>query len=61
MIMMWVGVLVLSVACCHLCGKIAEHRERSTKAWVWHGVIFGPLTLLVVAALPSRHGLCQPP
>jgi hypothetical protein len=61
MTIMWVGVLALSVACCHLSGKIAEHRRWSIKAWIWLGVIFGPVALLVLGALPSRHGLYQEP
>lgn len=48
----WVA---LAGACCFLCGRIAESRGRSIKAWVWLGAIFGPIALLVVAFLPSRH------
>jgi hypothetical protein len=36
-----VVVLVPAIACCYLCGRIAEHRGRSIKAWVWLGAIFG--------------------
>jgi hypothetical protein len=54
--MMWrVVALLLAIACCYLCGKIAEHRGRSIKAWVWLGAIFGPIALLLVATLPP-HG-----
>jgi hypothetical protein len=49
------AVIVLAIACCFLCGRIAEHRGRSIRAWVWLGAIFGPLALLLVATLP-RHG-----
>ena len=47
-----VVVLVLAIACCYLCGRIAEHRGRSIKAWVWLGAILGPLALILVATLP---------
>ena len=54
--MIWGAVVVfLAIACCYLCGRIAEHRGRSIKAWVWLGAIFGPPALLLVATLPS-HG-----
>jgi hypothetical protein len=53
--MMWLIVVVLAIACCYLCGRIAEQRGRSIKAWVWLGAIFGPLALLLVATLPP-HG-----
>jgi hypothetical protein len=54
--MMWsAAVVVLATVCCYLCGRIAEHRGRSIKAWVWLGAIFGPLALLLIAGLPP-HG-----
>jgi hypothetical protein len=44
--MMWrVVVIALVVACCYLCGHIAERRGRSIRAWVWLGAIFGPVAL----------------
>ena len=50
--MMWRAVvIVLAIACCYLCGRLAGHRGRSIRAWVWLGAIFGPLALLLVAAL----------
>ena len=54
--MMWSAVVVvLAIVCCYLGGGNAEHRGRSIKTWVWLGAIFGPLALLLVAALPP-HG-----
>jgi hypothetical protein len=49
------GWIALAAACCFLCGRIAESRGRTIKAWVWLGAIFGPIALLVVALLPSRR------
>jgi hypothetical protein len=51
--MMWRAVvIVLAIACCCLCGSIAEFRGRSIKAWAWLGAIFGPAGLLLVATSP---------
>ncbi len=46
--------IALAAACCFVCGRIAESRGRSIKAWVWLGAIFGPIALLAVSLLPAR-------
>jgi hypothetical protein len=33
---------------------MALRRRRSTKAWVWLTVVFGPLSLLTLKLLPAR-------
>jgi hypothetical protein len=54
--MMWPAVVVvLAIVCCYLCGRVAGHRGRSIRVWVWLGAIFGPFALLLVATLPP-HG-----
>lgn len=45
--------IAFAVACCFLCGRVAESRGRSVKAWVCLGAIFGPVALLAVALLPT--------
>jgi hypothetical protein len=48
-------LIALMVACCLLCGWIAERRERPPKLWVWLGAIFGPIALIFLIVLPSHR------
>ena len=47
--------IALSIICMYLCGRIADHRGRSIKAWVWLAAILGPIALVLVALLPSQR------
>jgi hypothetical protein len=49
-------ILILSflgIVIAYLTADTAQRRGRSVKAWMWLGLIFGPLAWLAVALLPS--------
>jgi hypothetical protein len=49
-------ILILSflgIVIAYLTADTAQRRGRSVKAWMWLGLIFGPLAWLTVALLPS--------
>jgi hypothetical protein len=42
-------------------GRLAEHRNRTPKAWMWVTVILGPMSLILLAVLPkNRRGISAP-
>jgi hypothetical protein len=53
--MTWFAIVVGTIVCCLLCGRVAERRGRSDKLWVALGAVFGPVALLLAAQLPRRH------
>ena len=49
-------ILILSflgIVIAYLTTDTAQRRGRSVKAWMWLGLIFGPVAWLTVALLPS--------
>jgi hypothetical protein len=47
--------IFLNIVIVHLTARAARRRGRSVKAWMWLGVIFGPLAWLTVALLPAKR------
>lgn len=43
----------LNIVIAYWTADTAQRRGRSVKAWMWLGLIFGPLAWLAVALLPS--------
>ena len=48
-------LMVGSVICIYLAGRIAERRGRSFKIWAWIGALIGPLALPLVFLFPNLH------
>jgi hypothetical protein len=44
---------LLNIVIALLTVQTAERRGRSVKAWMWLGLVFGPLAWLTVALLPA--------
>jgi hypothetical protein len=49
-------LILLSVACMYLSGRIASRKGRSLTAWIWLAFVFGPFALIAVAVLPPMQG-----
>jgi hypothetical protein len=50
-------LVALNIVTAWLSSRTAERLGRSVKAWMWLGILFGPLAWLTVALLPSiREG-----
>jgi hypothetical protein len=48
--------LAVTVVCAIAAGRMAVHRGRSPRPWVWSVFFLGPLPLAVLAFVPVRHG-----
>jgi hypothetical protein len=48
-------VLMITVLCAYLTGKVAVARGHAVKAWYWMGALFGPFALIAVILLPRSH------
>jgi hypothetical protein len=46
-------LIVLNIVTAYLSSRTAKSRGRSTQAWMWLGMLFGPFAWLTVALLPS--------
>jgi hypothetical protein len=48
-------LLCVTIASAYLAGRIAAHKGRSVKTWLWLGAVFGPLGAAAVAVLPTKR------
>jgi hypothetical protein len=53
----WLILQLLAIACMPTAYGMARDRARSTKAWLWATLIFGPLALIALVVLGhARNG-----
>jgi hypothetical protein len=51
-----VVVFFVFVGSMYLAGRIAEHRGRGVKNWLWIAAAIGPLALPLLFLFPNLHG-----
>jgi len=49
------ATLVLTFLCVYVAGRMASHKGRSSRAWMWLAAFFGPLPLLALRLLPPKR------
>jgi hypothetical protein len=52
--MMWIVLVLITVASMAAAGRMARARRRSAKAWLWVAAIIGPLGPLALYVLGDR-------
>ena len=48
--------LVAFIGSMYLAGRLAAHRGRSLKNWIWIAAFIGPLALPLLLLFPNLHG-----
>lgn len=56
----WIGLIVIWVACGGFAAYLASEKSRSGAAWFLLGLLFGPLALIAAAGVPSADVAAAP-
>ena len=48
-------LLVASLLCIPLAGRMAARRDRSAKLWMWLAAFLGPIPIAVLAFIPKTR------
>ena len=51
----FIGLLVFALACIALAQRMAFHRGRSAKLWMWSAACLGPVPIAILALLPANR------
>jgi len=51
----FVGLLIVTLLCIALAQRMAIHRDRSAKLWMWVAACLGPLPVAILALLPPNR------